>query len=110
MTDLLIAAVAILVGVGVENIAWRALPANVSAKELIALRVLWANGPSGAAEVVSRSERRLSHWRIYAVLGDLSMRGLATSDISSGSEARWTITTEGIQVCALNDQLLRCAA
>lgn len=79
-------------------------PSNVSRRELLALQIIWNRGASRARQVVERSDGKLLDFTSHALLGNLVDRGLAVVAIDSGG-AWYSVTTEGIQVCAINERL-----
>lgn len=95
-------------GVFGAEITWRKQPGNVTDKELRVLELLWQHGGMHAHGLVQHSNGMLSDWTIRGILGDLCMRNLATWVRKDG--AWYAITTEGIQICALNKRLRERAA
>lgn len=113
-TILLSFAVAIVIayGAGVfgAGITWRRQPANVTDKELRVLRMLWMHQQLRVMELVLLI-KGAGRAEMYVLLGHLQERGLVVwSSPHPLSGAIYSLTTEGIQICALNDRLKERAA
>ncbi len=105
-----IAIAAFLAGVFGADRNWRKQPANVLEKELRVLEMLWWHRQMSVDDLVFFTAKTGPE-EMRVLLGSLHERGLVTqfpADPPGGSF--YSLTTEGIQICALNKRLRERAA